>query len=119
MTDATQRPPRRNEHDEDLIDGQKRPNSIPPEHRPDDLDELFTAVRAKYPSDLWRKRSRFLTSAGRKRGVVGATFFRFSGQFRMRKLAPVDGTGESSGASHKRSGVADLRAQSTSNTSVR
>ncbi|HWY85989.1 MAG TPA: hypothetical protein VNX28_04650 [Gemmataceae bacterium] len=34
-----------------LLDGQKLPDSIPPEHRPDDVDDLFAAVRAKYPPD--------------------------------------------------------------------
>ena len=34
-----------------LLEGQKLPDTIPPEHRDDDIDELFAAVRAKYPPD--------------------------------------------------------------------
>jgi hypothetical protein len=34
-----------------LLDGQKLPDSIPPEHRPDDIDDLFAEERAKYPLD--------------------------------------------------------------------
>jgi hypothetical protein len=32
-----------------LLPGQKLPDSIPPEHRPDDLDDLFASQREKYP----------------------------------------------------------------------
>jgi hypothetical protein len=34
-----------------LLPGQKLPDTIPPEHRPDDIDDLFAAVREKYPLD--------------------------------------------------------------------
>jgi hypothetical protein len=34
-----------------LLEGQKLPDSIPPEHRPDDIDDLFAEQRAKYPLD--------------------------------------------------------------------
>jgi hypothetical protein len=34
-----------------LLDGQKFPDSIPPEFRPDDISDLFAEERAKYPGD--------------------------------------------------------------------
>ncbi|HEV3258485.1 MAG TPA: hypothetical protein VG013_16530 [Gemmataceae bacterium] len=34
-----------------LLPGQKLPDTIPPEHRPDDIDDRFAAVREKYPLD--------------------------------------------------------------------
>jgi hypothetical protein len=34
-----------------LLDGQKLPESIPPEYRPDDISDLFAEERAKYPHD--------------------------------------------------------------------
>jgi len=34
-----------------LMEGQKLPDTIPPEHRPDDIDDLFADVRAQYPLD--------------------------------------------------------------------
>jgi hypothetical protein len=34
-----------------LLAGQKLPDTIPPEHRPDDIDDLFAGVREQYPLD--------------------------------------------------------------------
>jgi hypothetical protein len=34
-----------------LLPGQKLPDTIPPEHRPEDIDDLFAGVREKYPLD--------------------------------------------------------------------
>jgi hypothetical protein len=34
-----------------LLPGQSLPDSIPPEHRPDDIDDLFAHLREKYPAD--------------------------------------------------------------------
>jgi hypothetical protein len=34
-----------------LVRGQKLPESIPPEHRPDDLEDLWAPLREKYPVD--------------------------------------------------------------------
>ena len=34
-----------------LMPGQRLPDSIPPEHRPDDIDDLFVHLREKYPAD--------------------------------------------------------------------
>ncbi len=34
-----------------LLPGQRLPDSIPPEHRPDDLDDLFAELEKKYPVD--------------------------------------------------------------------
>ncbi len=34
-----------------LMPGQRLPDTIPPEHRPDDIDDLFAHLRNKYPAD--------------------------------------------------------------------
>jgi hypothetical protein len=31
--------------------GQRLPDTIPLEHRPDDIDDLFAPLREKYPAD--------------------------------------------------------------------